>query len=96
MKRQRKQYSGALKAKIAIEAVKGQRTVQEIGSHYEVHPSQVAQWKKQLLEGAPDIFSSGHVHDELAAEQEKAELFQQIGQLKVELDWLKKKSGLSR
>ena len=96
MKRQRKQYSGALKAKIAIEAVKGQRTIQEIGSHYEVHPNQVTHWKKQLLEQAPDIFSSGRVQIEQADEQVKAELYQQIGQLKVELDWLKKKSGLSR
>ena len=96
MKKQRKQYSGALKAKIAIEAVKGQRTIQEIGSHYEVHPNQVAHWKKQLLEQAPDIFSSGRIRSEEADEQVKAELYQQIGQLKVELDWLKKKSGLSR
>ena len=96
MKKQRKQYSGALKAKIAIEAVKGQRTIQEIALHYEVHPNQVTHWKKQLLEQAPDIFSSGRVQMEQADEQVRAELYQQIGQLKVELDWLKKKSGLSR
>ena len=96
MKKQRKQYSGALKAKIAIEAVKGQRTIQEIASLYEVHPNQVTHWKKQLLEQAPDIFSSGRVQMEQADEQVRAELYQQIGQLKVELDWLKKKSGLSR
>jgi transposase-like protein len=59
MKRQRKQYSADLKAKIAVEAVKGQRTVQEIGAHYSIHPSQVTQWKKQLLEGAGEIFSNG-------------------------------------
>jgi putative transposase len=96
MKRQRKQYSGALKAKIAIEAIKGQRTVQEIGSHYEIHPNQITQWKKQLLEQAPDIFSAGRAQVAQADEQAKAELYQQIGQLTVELDWLKKKSGLSR
>lgn len=96
MKRQRKQYSGALKAKIAIEAVKGQRTIQEIASHYEVHPNQVTHWKKQLLDQAPDIFSPGRGQIEQADDQVKAELYQQIGQLKVELDWIKKKSGLSR
>jgi transposase len=52
MKRQRKQYSADLKAKIAVEAVKGQRTIQEIASHYSIHPNQVTQWKKQLLESA--------------------------------------------
>ena len=96
MKRQRKQYSADLKAKIAIEAVKGQRTIQEIASHYSIHPSQVTQWKKQLLESAGDIFSSGRDHATEADELMKAELYQQVGKLQVELDWLKKKSGLSR
>jgi transposase-like protein len=96
MKRQRKQYSADLKAKIAVEAVKGQRTMQEIASHYSVHPSQVTQWKKQLLECAGDIFSNGREHDIEADEQLKAELYQQVGKLQMELDWLKKKSGLSR
>jgi transposase-like protein len=96
MKRQRKQYSADLKAKIAVEAVKGQRTIQEIGSHYSIHPSQVTQWKKQLLEGAAEVFSNGKGHAAEADEQMKAELYQQVGKLQVELDWLKKKSGLSR
>ena len=96
MKRQRKQYSADLKAKIAVEAVKGQRTIQEIGSHYSIHPSQVTQWKKQLLEGAAEVFSNGKVHAAEADEQMKAELYQQVGKLQMELDWLKKKSGLSR
>ena len=96
MKRQRKQYSADLKAKIAVEAVKGQRTIQEIGSHYSIHPSQVTQWKKQLLECAAEVFSNGKVHAAEAGEQMKAELYQQVGKLQMELDWLKKKSGLSR
>jgi transposase-like protein len=95
-KRQRKQYSAELKAKIAVEAVKGQRTIQEIGSHYEVHPTMVTNWKKQLLEGAPEIFSNGRLQASEADEQVRAELYQQIGKLQVEVDWLKKKSGLSR
>jgi transposase-like protein len=96
MKRQRKQYSAELKGKIAVEAVKGQRTIQEIGSHYSIHPSQVTQWKKQLLEGAAEVFSTGKDHAAEAEEQLKAELYQQVGKLQMELDWLKKKSGLSR
>jgi transposase len=96
MKRQRKQYSADLKAKIAVEAVKGQRTIQEIASHYGIHPNQVTQWKKQLLESAAEVFSNGRDHVTEADEQLKSELYEQIGKLQVELDWLKKKSGLSR
>jgi transposase-like protein len=88
MKRQRKQYSADLKAKIAIEAVKGQRTIQEIASHYGVHPNQVTQWKKQLLESAADAFSNGRVCDGESDEQLKAELYQQVGKLQVELEAL--------
>ncbi len=85
MKRARRQYSADWKSKIALEAIKGQRTIQEIASHYEIHPNLVTQWKKQLLEGAAK-----------ADEELKGELYQQIGKLQVELDWLKRKSGLSR
>ena len=96
MKRQRRQYSADWKAKVALEAIKGQRTVQEIASHYEVHPTLVTHWKKQLLEGAAEIFSNGKKVAAEAEEELKAELYQQIGKLQVEVDWLKKKSGLSR
>ena len=94
MRKSRKQYSGELKAKIALEAIKGLRTVSEIAGAYEVHPTQVAQWKKQALEQLPEVFSDRRVRIEKADEELKAQLYQQIGQLKVELDWLKKKSGL--
>ncbi len=94
-KRQRKQYSADLKAKIAVEAVKGQRTIQEIASHYEVHPNMVTKWKKQVL-GVSEIFSNGRAQASEADEQVQAELYQQIGKLQVEVEWLKKKSGLSR
>jgi transposase-like protein len=96
MKRQRKQYSAELKAKIAVEAVKGQRTIQEIASQYGIHPTMVTHWKKQLLDGASDVFSNGKVREIEADEQQKAELYEQIGKLQVEVNWLKKKSGLSR
>lgn len=94
--RQRKSYSAEMKAKIALEALKGQRTVQQIATHYGMHPNQVSQWKKQALEQLPQVFSDRRARDEAADEAMKAELYQQIGQLQVELDWLKKKSGLSR
>ena len=96
MKRHRRQYSADWKAKVALEAIKGQRTIQEIASHYEVHPNLVTQWKKQLLERAAEIFSTGKAEEGKADEELKAELYQQIGKLQVEVDWLKKKSGLSR
>jgi transposase-like protein len=96
MKRHRRQFSADWKAKIALEAIKGQRTIQEIASHYELHPNQVTHWKKELLERAAEIFSSGKTQEGQADEELKAELYQQIGKLQVEVDWLKKKSGLSR
>jgi transposase-like protein len=96
MKRRRRQYSADWKAKIALEAIKGQRTIQEIASHYEIHPNLVTHWKKKLLERAAEIFSSGRMQEGEADEELKAELYQQIGKLQMEVDWLKKKSGLSR
>ena len=91
---QRKRHSADFKAKVAMEAVKGQRTGNEIAGEYAVHPTQVAQWKRQLLEAAPGVF--GADNGRAAREQENLtdRLYQQIGQLKVELDWLKKKSGV--
>ena len=96
MKRQRKQYSADVKSKIAVEAVKGQRTIQEIASHHSIHPNQVTQWKKQLVEGAAVIFATGRDHTAEADEQMKDEPYQQIGKLQMELEWIKTKSGLSR
>jgi transposase-like protein len=94
MKRERKRYDAGLKAKVAVEAIKGQRTINEIASTYGIHPNQVTQWKKQALEQLPEIFSNGRARREQADEELRDQLYQQIGQLKVELDWLKKKSGL--
>ena len=90
---QRKRYSSALKAKVALEAIKGQKTVNEIASEYGVHPSQIAQWKKQALEELPEIFSNRQSKKEKQGEALTAALSQEIGQLTYELDWLKKKVG---
>jgi putative transposase len=93
-KKQRKSYTAAFKVKIALEAIKGQRTINEIATHYGVHPNMVTLWKKQAIESLPDVFSTRRERDAQEEETLKAELYRQIGQLKVEIDWLKKKSGL--
>jgi putative transposase len=91
---QRKQFTAGFKAKIALEAIKGQRTAQEIGAMYGVHPTQVTTWKKHLMAEAAGIFT--RVQDNEAIEQEKAGLYEQIGRLQMELDWLQKQSGILR
>ena len=88
----RKKYDAALKAKIALEAVKGDKTIREISSAYGVHSNQIMKQKKQLFEELPSIFSDKKVKAEKEKEDLEAELYRQIGQLKVELEWLKKKS----
>ena len=93
---QRKKHSAEFKAKIALEAVKGLKTINEIAGESEVHPTQVTLWKKQLLDEMPSLFASNRGKQEKKEEDFKSALYQQIGQLKVELDWVKKKSGLSR
>ena len=92
-KRQRRSFSAEMKARIALEAIKGQRTIQEIGSHYGVHPNQVTRWKQQAIELLPEAFRDGRIATDQSEEALKAELYRQIGQLQVELAWLKKKSG---
>lgn len=95
MPKQRKNYSGDFKARVALEAIKGQRTINEIAHRYSVHPSQVTQWRKQALGHLQDGFSNGRARDQHDDEQLKADLYQQIGQLTVELEWLKKRTGVS-
>jgi putative transposase len=90
----RKRYDAFFKAKVALEAIKGERTISEIASECGVHPNQIAKWKKQLLEEVPEIFSKGRKQSKRKTEDLESELYKQIGQLKVELDWLKKKSHL--
>ena len=92
MSTQRRQHSAEFKARVALEAIKGQRTINEIAACYQVHPVQVQQWKKHLLDGLPALFGSKRDKAEQTQEELLAQLYQQIGQLKVEVDWLKKKS----
>ena len=90
----RRNFTSEFKAKVALEAIKGQRTVSEIAARHNIHPNLVTTWKRALLEHASDAFSDPHARSKADDELLKAQLYQQIGQLKVELDWLKKKSGL--
>jgi len=94
MKPRRKTYTGAYKAKIVVEAIKGQQTINQLASKYGVHPNMITEWKKQALSGLPQVLSDRRGRDEKAEDELKAQLYQQIGQLKMELEWLKKKAGL--
>lgn len=96
MKNMRRQHSATFKAKVALGAVKGEKSIAQLSSEFGVHPNQIRQWKKHLLEELPGIFSKKRKRAEKDAEQLESELYRQIGQLKVELDWLKKKSELLR
>ena len=92
----RKHHAAAFKAQVALAALKADRTVNELAAQYSVHPTLIHTWKKQLLDGAETVFSNGvRVEGMADAETQKAELFEQIGRLKMELEWLKKKVGPS-
>ena len=90
----RKRYDGRFKAQGVLEALKNQRTLAQIASGYGVHPNQITKWKRQVLEELPHIFSHKREDSHQQHEVLVSELYRQIGQLKVELDWVKKKSGL--
>jgi transposase-like protein len=89
----RKQHTAGFKAQVALAALKGDRTVNELASQYGVHPTLIHGWKKQLLAGAETVFGHGAKAGGDDGEAEKAELCEQIGRLKMELEWLKKKVG---
>lgn len=93
MIKKRKHHSEEFKAKVALEALKEQKTIVQIAQENEVHPNQVIKWRKQLLEGAGQIFEDGRLKPK-EREVSQDQLFQQIGQLQYELAWLKKKLGI--
>jgi transposase-like protein len=93
MARKRKNHTPGFKAQVALAALKGDKTANELASHFGVHPTLIHAWKKQLLAGADQVFCNGSRTATGDAEAEKAELFEQIGRLKMELEWLKKKVG---
>jgi transposase-like protein len=93
-KNSRKNHGSAFKAKVALEATRGVRTTAELSQAYAVHPSQIAAWKKHLLDHVQELFDRGAVAKGARAEERlRDELYQQIGQLQVENAWLKKKSA---
>ena len=91
MSRNRRRFSGAFKAKVALAAVRGDKTTAELAAKFGVHGNQVSAWKKQLLEGAPELFADGRIRDANGAAEE--ELYEQIGRLKMVVEWLKKKAA---
>ena len=92
----RKNHSPAFKAKVAMEAVKKEKTMAQLSGEFGVHPNQITKWKSHLVRELPVIFSNRRKKSEKEADHLIDELYRQIGQLKVELDWLKKKSELFR
>jgi transposase-like protein len=90
----RQTYTAELKTKVALEAIKGERSVNEIASRYGVHPNLVGIWKRQAVDGMSSIFRRGSGVETSESEALQSRLYEQIGQLKVELDWLKKKWGV--
>jgi putative transposase len=93
MGKPRRQYNEQFKFKVALEAAKGLRTVNEIAGDYEVHPNQVSNWKKRLLEEGVGVFSRKGAGEQQAQAEQEAALYEQIGRLKMELEWLKKKAA---
>jgi transposase-like protein len=91
MGQKRKTHSEEFKARVAMEAIKGMRTLSELSAAHGVHPTVIAQWKRQLLEGAPEIFRRGPVSGIRREDALTAPLYQEIGRLKMEVEWLKKK-----
>jgi len=92
--KRRKVHSSEFKAKIGLEALKGVKTINEIGQEYGVHPVQVGQWKKAIQEQAKSLFDGKRGPKPVVEHQKPEHLYSEIGKLKMELDWLKKKSGI--
>lgn len=89
----RRRFSTAFKAEVALEALRGERTINEIASARQVHPNQVTGWKKQALCGLAEVFAEGRSRQSAEEARLVERLYEQIGRLKMELDWLKKTAG---
>ena len=94
--KKRKNFSGEFKAKVALEAIRGIKTVNEIGQEFGVHPTQVGMWKKELQEQASNLFETKRGPKSADPSASPERLYSEIGRLKMELDWLKKKLGISQ
>ncbi len=93
MPKQRRRYSPEFKAKVALEAIKNQKTINEIASEHGIHPNLVSTWKQELLQGLESLFRQPNSKDQREHEALQSELYEQIGRLKMELEWLKKKAA---
>ena len=89
----RKTYSPKFKARVAIEAMRGDKTLSQLGSQFKVHPMQIAKWRKTALDQLPELFVDGR-RKASNGTVDNTVLYEEIGRLKVELDWLKKKAGM--
>lgn len=94
MNKIRKQHGSKMKAKVALEAIKSEETLSEIGHRFGIHPKQVGRWRKELVERAHEVFSEDRSKDAKLVESSEKELLEMIGKLKVENEFLKKKSGI--
>ena len=92
--KERRRFSAEFKARVAREALKEQKTIAELAAQFEVHPNQISQWKKQLLDALPEVFGRRRGEDPKRRNELTDRLYRQIGRLQVELDWLKKKVGM--
>ena len=95
MTKKRKQYKAEFKFQMALEAAKGLKTINQLASEHDLHPTQVSQWKRQLLEEGATLFGNGSVKQQREAVKVEADLYEQIGRLKMEMEWLKKSTRLS-
>lgn len=93
MKKPRNHYSAAFKFQVALAAARGDQTINELASAHGVHPNQVSQWKRRLLEEGATVFDRGTARRQREQEAQEIDLYEQIGRLKMELEWLKKKAA---
>jgi transposase-like protein len=93
MSKQRRRFSADFKFRVALEAAKGQQTISELASKHSLHPHQISQWKRQLLEEGADVFARNGSQDQKEQAAMQSALYEQIGRLKMELEWLKKKAA---
>jgi len=92
----RKKFEAGFKAKVAIEALRGEKTIAELSSEYGAHPNQISKWKQDLIQGAAEVFTKENKDKANLLEEEKDKLFKHIGKIQVENDWLKKKLDILR
>lgn len=92
-RRKRRVFDGAFRAKVALAACKGDQTLAELATKFEVHPNQVSMWRKELMERAGEVFADGRARKSEAIEVDTEPLYAEIGRLRMELEWLKKKAA---